>query len=225
MKIDLHSHSVYSKHPIWRNEAFGTPKQMIKMAVKKGLSGLAITDHDSVKGTLKGLEYAKTLKNFLFVPGVEVSSRDGHILALGIKENIPKRLPAQETIDRIHDLGGLAIAPHPYAGWPRTSSLKDTVRRCRFDAIEVINGGTRISAMRKAYRVAKELGLPITAGSDSHYWKDLGQIYNIIDCDSIDSLFRAIKKGKVIPKGRPFGFYSGARLATKKFLRSITSRL
>lgn len=224
MKIDLHAHSVYSRHPLWRNEAFGTPKQMIDFAIKMGLGGLAITDHDSIKGALEGLKYAKKLNDFLFVPGVEVTTKEGHVLALGVRENIPKKLSIQETIDRIHDLGGMAIAPHPYAGF-RASSIKDAVRRYKFDAVEVINGGTRIRAIRKAYRVAKELKLPMVAGSDSHYWKDIGKIYNIIECDSIDSLFREIRKGRVVMKGRPFGFYSCARLATKKFLRSIVSRL
>lgn len=225
MKIDLHCHSVYSKHTIWGNEAFGRPDQMIDMAIQNGLNGLAITDHNSVRGSLEGLKYAKK-KDFLLIPGTEVSSLGGHIVALGVKEDITRKLPIPDTIKRIHDLGGIAIAAHPYAGWPRTASLKDSIRKYRFDAIEVLNGGTSVSKNRKAYSVAKELGVPMTAGSDSHYWRDIGLIYNIIDCNSsADSIFRAIKKGKVIVKGRPFGFYSQTRLATKKVLRSITSRI
>ncbi len=226
MKIDFHSHSVYSKHTIWGNEAFGRPDQMIDMAISKGLNGLAITDHNSVRGSLEGLRHAKKIKNFLLIPGTEVSSREGHIVALGVKEDISRKLTVPETIDRVHDLGGLAIAAHPYAGWPRTASLGDAIRKYKFDAIEVLNGGTRVNANRKAYRVAKEMGVPMTAGSDSHYWKDLGLIYNLVDCGpSVDSVLRAIRKGKVLPQGRPFGFYTGLRLATRKFVRSITSRL
>ncbi len=226
MRIDFHSHSLYSKHPILKNEAFGTPKQMIDIAIKNGLNGLAITDHDSIKGSIKGLEYSKKIKDFLFVTGVEVSSSEGHILALGIEENVKKNLGVRETIDKIHELGGIAIAAHPYAGWPRTSSLKDNIKKYKFDAIEVLNGGTRVNANRKAYRVAMDLNLPITAGSDSHYFRDLGSIYNIVDCDySLDSLFKSIRKNELVLKGRPFGFYSNARLVTRKFLRTITSRL
>jgi len=226
IKIDLHTHSVYSKHAIWRNEAFGSPKQMIDFAIKKGLNGLAITDHNSIRGALEGLEYSKKLKNFLFIPGVEVSSLGGHIVALGVKEEIQKKLSVQETIDRIHELGGIAIAAHPYAGWPRIASLKDAILNYRFDAIEVLNGGTRVNANRKAYKAAKELNIPVVAGSDSHHWKDIGLIYNIIYCEpTIDSALKAIGKGKVVVKGRPFGLYSKMRLVTRKLIRSVSSRI
>jgi len=226
IKIDLHCHSIYSQHPLWGNEAFGTPRQMIKKAVAEGFNGLAITDHDSVKGTLEGIKCARNFKDFLLVPGTEVSSAGGHILAIGIKECVPKNLSVPETIDKIHDLGGMAIAAHPYAGFPRFSSLKDAAKKYRFDAIEVINGGAHVSQNRKAYRVAKELDLPYTAGSDSHYWKDLGLIYNIIESSlSVPSLLNAIKKKKIIVRGRPLGLYSRMRLGTKKVIRSLSSRI
>lgn len=225
VKIDLHTHSVYSKHTIWGNEAFGTPEQMIRKAILEGFNGLAITDHNSVKGALVGLKHASG-KNFVLVPGSEVGSAEGHIVALGIKEDVPAKLPVKETIERIHDLGGIAVAAHPYAGWPRMSSLRDAIRSHRFDAIEVLNGGTHVGPNRKAYRVAKELSLPMTAGSDSHYWKDLGLIYNVIECNpSVDSILEAIRKGKVLPCGRPFGLYSRMRLGTKKVIRSFSSRI
>ncbi|MCD6477586.1 MAG: CehA/McbA family metallohydrolase [Candidatus Aenigmarchaeota archaeon] len=223
---DIHTHSVYSRHRIWGDEAFGTPKEMIKMVMSKGLNGLAITDHDSVKGSIEGLKYSKKIKNFVLIPGSEVSSADGHILALGIKENVRKGLSVQETIDKIHELGGIAIAVHPYVGFPRTSGVGDAIRKYRFDAIEVLNGGIRWKENKKAYDVARELNYPMTGGSDAHYWKDVGTIYNIINCGSdVDEVLKAIKKGKVIIKGKPFGFYSKMRLATKKVLRSITRRL
>ena len=132
----------------------------------------------------------------------------------------------QETIDRIHELGGIAIAAHPYAGWPRIASLKDAILNYRFDAIEVLNGGTRVNANRKAYKAAKELNIPVVAGSDSHHWKDIGLIYNIIYCEpTIDSALKAIGKGKVVVKGRPFGLYSKMRLVTRKLIRSVSSRI
>ena len=220
VKIDLHTHSIYSIHWLWKNEAFGTPKEMVKMAIQKGLNGLSITDHNSVKGSLEGLKYAKKLKNFLLVPGSEVKSEEGDILAIGIKEDVPKELPVQETIDRIHDLGGIAIAAHPYAGFPRRSAVKDAIKKYRFDAVEILNGGTRWRDNKKAYDVAKELKYPMTGGSDAHYWKDIGEIYNVINCSlSVDDVLEAIKKGRVIIKGRPFGLYSKMRLATRKVLR------
>jgi len=225
LKIDFHTHSFYSKHKIWKTEAFGKPRQMIDKARQMGLNGLAITDHDSVKGSLVGMKYAKKLKDFLLVPGSEVSSADGHMVALGITENVPKNLTAGETIDRVHDLGGIVIAAHPYGSWPRKDVLRDRIKVNDFDAIEILNGGLTINANRKAYLAAKELKLPMTAGSDSHHWKDLGGIYNILECEmEIESLFRAIMKGRIEIVGRPFGFYTGARLVTRKIRQIVDNR-
>ena len=226
LKIDFHCHSLYSKHNFWKTEAFGSPRQMIDMARKRGLNGLAITDHDSVKGSLEGMKYAKNLKDFLLVTGSEVSSDGGHIVALGIRKNIPKGLSVGETVDRIHDQGGLAIAAHPYGSWPRKDVLRDKIKNQKFDAIEILNGGLTIKGNRKAYESAGEMKLPMTAGSDSHHWKDLGKIYNILECEpNLDSLFREIKKGRIQIVGRPFGFYSGARLVTRKIQYLIKNRI
>lgn len=226
MKIDLHCHSAFSNHDFWGSEAFGTPEQIVKKALAEGFGGIAITDHDSMKGSLVGMNYARKIRNFVFVPGMEVSSAGGHVLALGIKEIVPPRLSVAETIERVHGLGGIAIAVHPYTGWPRKASLRDLVRENRFDAIEVLNGGVRVSANRKAYRVAKELGVPYVAGSDAHHWKDIGLIYNIMECgSSVDSVLDAIRKGRVLVKGRPFGLYSRMRLVTKKIIRSLAVRI
>mgnify|MGYP000268173905 CR=1 FL=1 len=220
IKIDIHTHSVYSKHRIWGSAGFGTPKQMIKFAIKKGLNGLAITDHNSVKGSLIGMKYAKKLKNFVFITGSEIRSERGDILALGVNEDIPKGLSVQETIDKIHQLGGIAIAPHPYGGFPRRSSLRDAVRKYRFDALEVLNGGTRSWDNKKAYEVAKELNYPMVGGSDAHHWKDIGTIYNLMESDlSVDDILNTLKKGKVTVIGKPFGIYSKLRVGVKKVLK------
>lgn len=226
MKIDLHCHSSFSKHDFWGSEAYGTPEQIVKKAMAEGFGGIAITDHDSVRGALEGLKYARKIRGFVLVPGTEISSSGGHMLALGIKEDVPPRLGVAETIERIHDLGGIAVAAHPYSGWPRKSSLGDQVMTNSFDAIEVLNGGLRVSANRRAYRAALELGTPCVAGSDSHHWKDIGLIYNIMECgSSVDSVLDAIRKGNVLVRGRPFGLYSRMRLVTKKIFHSLEKRV
>jgi len=108
MKIDLHVHSDYS------DDANDSVEELIKAAVKKGLNGIAIADHNNVKGGLKGFGIAKEMKDFVVIPGVEVSSAEGHILALNIREDIPKKLSVKETVEKIISLGGLPILPHPY---------------------------------------------------------------------------------------------------------------
>jgi len=90
MIFDLHIHSKYSTL-----DCFVEVDDIIKRAKARGLNGIAICDHDKIRGSLEALKYSS--KEFLVIPGSEVSSDDGHILALGVKEVIqrvcrPRRL-------------------------------------------------------------------------------------------------------------------------------------
>ena len=128
MKIsaDLHVHTTYSK------DSLITPKDLVYYAKKRGLNAVAVTDHNQLEGAHK---IAKET-DFLIIPGMEVSSADGHIVALNVQELIPRGLSAPETVERIHKAGGVAIACHPYVYFK--GCLKGNV--CgTFDAVEVIN--------------------------------------------------------------------------------------
>ena len=100
LKLDLHVHTAGSP------DAHTKIENLPEIMRARGLDGLAITEHNKFD--------PPNLPDVLIVPGVEISSRDGHILALGVKENIPSRLSADETITRIHDQGGVAIIAHPH---------------------------------------------------------------------------------------------------------------
>src|SRR3972149_8625567 len=97
-KVDLHVHTVYSR------DSLITPEDLVFYARKRGLTAVAVTDHDRVDGALKIAKEA----DFLIIPGIEVSSRNGHVLGLNVQESIPKGLSVDETVDRIHAAGGLA---------------------------------------------------------------------------------------------------------------------
>ncbi len=193
LKIDLHVHTCYS----W--DGVTTLKEVVVYAKKRGLDGVAITDHDSVKGAVK---LAKK-HDFLVIPGIEVSTKRGHVLALNVTTPIPPKLSTFETIETIHDLGGIAVAAHP------TTMYKGGMRRqitSNSDAIEVINSSTFpfFLSTRLARRLAVNLNLPQTAGSDSHRPSDIGTAYTLIDADSeIDEVVHAIKKGATVPFGKP----------------------
>ena len=217
MKLDLHVHTHYSSNKTWRIDAVGSPAQIIAQAHKSGLDGIAITDHDTVKGALEALAVAQGMKDFVVIPGVEVSSAQGHILALGVREDVPAGLTAAETIKKIHALGGIAVASHPYAGFPR-KSLGDAILKERFDAVEAWNSRTSKHLNGKAETLCRANNIPCVANSDAHHWKDVGTAYTEID--GSDPL-SAIKNGQTkLYRGRMSWIQYG-RLFPAKFLRNI----
>src|SRR5439155_25296300 len=112
--IDLHTHSFFS------GDGISSPEDLIAAARAKGLQGLAITDHntcDAVNYLLQqGLMRLVGLRveDFLVLPGVQVTTADGHLLCIGAEPPYLKGKPAREVCDMIHQRGGLAIPPHPY---------------------------------------------------------------------------------------------------------------
>jgi predicted metal-dependent phosphoesterase TrpH len=192
IKADLHVHTTYS------SDSVITPEELVFYAKKRGLTAVAVTDHDQVEGALK---IAKET-DFLIIPGTEVSSRDGHIVGLNVSEIIPKGLSADETVDRIHKAGGIAIACHPFA------LLKGSIGghvSGKFDAVETINASAFPfnSATSKANQLAERLRLPKVAGTDAHYGPVIGQAYTLIDSEAnVDAIVKAIANGQCEPAGK-----------------------
>jgi len=194
IKADLHVHTTYSKDSVI------TPKDLFKYAKKRGLNAVAVTDHNFLDGSYK---IAKENPDFLVIPGMEVSSADGHIVALNVKELIPRGLSATETVERIHNAGGVAIACHPYA------SFKGCLRECvtsSFDAIETINA--RAIPFKRSVKLAEEkaksLGLPRVGGTDAHYGPQIGYGYTVIEAETstVESVLNAVVLGKCQPFGQ-----------------------
>ena len=195
LKLDLHVHSQYSE------DGAGTPEVIIKSLQKKGIHGMAITDHNTVEGSLKALKVAP--KDFIVVSGVEISTAEGHIIALNIKENIPKGLSVVETVEKIIDLNGVPIIPHLYRTMSgiKEDKLKKIVEK--ISAIEVFNSCSVPVTNLKIAKLAKELMLGGTGGSDSHHPNYVGWGYTTINTTDfrIDSILSEINKGKTWGKG------------------------
>ena len=84
------------------------------------MDAIAISDHDRIKGFRVTRSIAEDI---IVVPSIEISAANGHILGLGVDEIIPKGLSGAETVDMIHDAGGLAIVPHPYSYYRKRAFL------------------------------------------------------------------------------------------------------
>jgi predicted metal-dependent phosphoesterase TrpH len=192
LKIDLHVHTTYS------HDSVITPKDLIFYAKKRGLDGVAVTDHDRIDGALK---IAKET-DFLIVPGIEISSLNGHIIGLNVDELVPAKLSVDETLDRIHDAGGIAVACHPVTFFKE--SLKGHISS-RFDAVEVINSSSFPFnySVRRSGEIASRLGIARVAGSDAHYGPEIGYAYTLVNAESkVDEVVNAVRKGLCSPHGR-----------------------
>jgi predicted metal-dependent phosphoesterase TrpH len=187
LKIDFHCHSFFS------GDGVSSPEQLIEAARRNGLNGFAITDHntcDAIKYMLdKGLMRADGLPvdDFLVIPGVEVTTAEGHLLCIGAVLPDLKGRPALEVCHLIHEAGGLAIPPHPYDLF-RAGIRESILDTLPVDAIEVFNAATTLKRYnRVAFEYARRRALPMTAASDAHHYAAIGTAYTILDTDDFSA--------------------------------------
>jgi len=192
--FDLHIHTRYSDGVMEVREA-------IMYARKIGLKGISITDHNTLKGSLKALQLSKELKltEFIVIPGIEISCRYGHILVYGLT-SIRRYNSVSELIDIVKEEGGVVALAHPYGKlfFLPHKAVKDENLLSRFDAIEVINGKTPPISNRKAQELSKRLNKPGIGGSDAHMLQELGTVGTIINnyyASSSTNVLKAIKLG------------------------------
>jgi predicted metal-dependent phosphoesterase TrpH len=198
MKFELHCHSYHSKGQKIPCEGLASPKQIARYLNKKGFGGFAITDHDSINGWDEARKEARKL-GMVYIPAVEISTLGGHLIALGINEFIRPRLGVQETVDKIHDQGGVAVAPHPFD--LRAEGLgKEFVKT---DVVEVFNSMivTRLEN-RIVEHEAKKHRMPAVGGSDAHSLDMMGMTINHINASDLDSVLKKIRKGGVRIEGK-----------------------
>ena len=172
---------------------------------------MAITDHNE----FKAYEDIKDNGKVIIIPAEEVSSKEGHIVALGIDRQIPRGMSIQETIDAIHEAGGYAIAAHPYRWWSGLGP-KNT-RNYDFDGTEALNARSIPSANRKSLALAKKLGKPMTAGSDAHSPERVGWGYVELPdgLNTWQEVVQAIMEGKAEPHSKSRGFIRTLRYGIK----------
>ena len=180
LNIDLHCHSFFS------GDGVSSPEELIAAAKAKGLHGFALTDHNTCDGIHylqdKGLIRAdgQPVDGFLVVPGVEVTTSDGHLLCIGVTLPFLKGTPAADVCRMIHERGGLAIPPHPYDFF-RAGIRESVLDVLEIDALEVFNAATTLKRYnRQAFDYAARRKLSMTAGSDAHHEAAIGTAYTIL---------------------------------------------
>ncbi len=116
IRADFHNHTHYSPDSIL------SPRAFVREARRRGLTTAAITDHNTIRGAL----VARELADFPVIIGEEVKTTDGEILGLFLSEDVPRDLPASETIARIKHQGGIVGVPHPFDSL-RSALLEDVM--------------------------------------------------------------------------------------------------
>jgi len=224
LNCDLHVHTNFSK------DGESSVEEILGRAEEIGLDVIAITDHDTVEGAKKALLFTTRV---LVIPGIEVSTKQGHLIVLGVTEVIPAGLDVIDTVEIARKMGALLILPHPYHVWRHGVARQKKIGMMAVDAVETFNSRYIVgSANRKAARIAKRMGKPCVAGSDAHHARFVGFGRTFIDADrDISSVLTAIRAGKVTCGGRqtPLRTYTHQSLNNtwrkiKRFTRRVRLR-
>lgn len=214
MKLELHCHSFHSKGTKIRTEAIPSPREIVREAKRKGLDGVALTDHNEVGGWGEARAEARK-RGLLFIPGIEMNTLEGHVIGLGISEKIPRGLGAEETMDRIREQGGLAVAPHPFD--IRGDGIRELFRKA--DAAEAFNALNldRFSNLVSSRRLGS---FPAVAGSDAHTLPLVGRCVNVVEARTLEGVLKEIRKGRVDWHGSYATVAEVREWAHQRFLRS-----
>jgi predicted metal-dependent phosphoesterase TrpH len=174
---DLHLHTIYSY------DGTASISAVLNRAKQLGLNVIAITDHDEIRGALKAMEIAPNY-GVEVIPGIEITTADGDLLAFFITEKVDAGLSLTETVLRVRELGGVCVAPHPMAGGMGMKSLSgrtilNALRNPQVAetliGIEVYNA-TALDRISNHYAniLATRLHIAKTGSSDAHIVDTIG---------------------------------------------------
>lgn len=161
LHVDLHSHTRFSF------DSSMPPEVLVDRCVKKGITCLAVTEHNNIAGAV----YVQQIAPFKVIIGEEIKTDHGEIIGLFLKEEVPRDLSPAETVERIHRQGGLAAVPHPFDRF-RGSRLDEEwlVKLAgQIDITEAFN--CRTTLLRDSERAedyGRRRGHALGIGSDSH---------------------------------------------------------
>ena len=176
LEVDLHVHSEasYDGHePI---------ELILEHAADIGLDAVVITDHDTIEASVVAAELAPEY-GLVGIPGVEISTADGHLLGVGIDEMPETGRPMRETVAAVQDQGGVAVVPHPFQR-TRHGVRKRRLKQVDPDAIETFNAWLFTGYRnRRARQYAARYGYPGVGGSDAHSLLTVGRAYTEIEVD------------------------------------------
>lgn len=201
-KFDLHCHSLFS--PDGRVDVM----TLARLARKKGMAGLCITDHNDQKSrhAIAGMRGHDSLQGFLLFSGLECSTTEGHMLGLGCRDEVKTRLSPDEQADAIRAAGGVPVVSHPFrrVNGLGLGNVESLVQKNKINAIEVFNARDPPGRHnRRSEETAKKLKLGGTGGSDAHWGVEVANAYTVVPgrVETVDQLLEAIEKRRTWGEG------------------------
>jgi predicted metal-dependent phosphoesterase TrpH len=177
---DFHIHTRFSRDSLLTEERF------IGKAIERGLTHVAITNHNNVEGAIAVRDKVAELglaDKLTVILGEEVSTADGEVVGLFLTKTIPRGLSANETADEIHRQGGLVSIPHPFDPFRNAHIKEGPLRNLadvgKIDMVEIFN--CRVTFQRhnvEAAEFAARYEIPGIAASDTHSAMEVAMAFN-----------------------------------------------
>lgn len=200
LKTVVHLHTHYS------HDSNRSPAELIELAAQRCVDCVAVTDHDEIAGAFEAADIARTLTagRVRVIIGEEISTSDGHLLGLFLKNRIEPGLPAIVTAQRIRQQGGLVFVPHPFATLAG-DALGDTVNDLLpwIDAVEVCNAQNPLWwQCGRAADFARQHDLPAFVGSDAHLRGTLDRCHQLMPAFNPghpQSFLNSLRRATLVP--------------------------
>ena len=194
IRADLHNHTYFSPDSVL------SPKQVVERVHRAGIDCIAITDHNTVRG---GLAVREIADGFQVIVGEEVRTSDGEVLGLFLSEDVPRGLPARETIALIKAQGGIVGVPHPFdhlRSALNEAELEALIRE--IDFIEALNSRIVFAVHNKlALEFARRHDKPVSAASDAHSPREVGRSYvEMPPFTGASDFLESLRQGRLLGK-------------------------
>jgi predicted metal-dependent phosphoesterase TrpH len=175
-RADIHMHTNLG-------DGTASPAKVLAEAERRHLDVIAITDHDHLEGYKRVVDLLEKSGSALgVIPGIEVTTRQGHLLGLWVQQPPKMMRSVEASIDAIKEQGGLVIVPHPLGRLVPSLSRKKIEelleRGFVIDGLEVYNPSPANRWQRQeVLKLNEGWGLAPTGGSDAHFWQHIGSAY------------------------------------------------
>lgn len=215
VRLDLHTHSRYS--PDGRMAV----DDIVDQLGYAGMQGFALTDHNTVAGHSRLRELRAKFPMYWMIPGVEVSTREGHLLLYGVDEAPPAHRPLAETLDWAEARAAVAVLAHPFR-WAHGVG-RALAERAPVDGLETKNGHNAELANARAEFIAARRAVAATGGSDAHRRRDVGRAFTefTAEVSSVDDVLDRLRRGMTKGSGLSLTFGERIRVSTQTALSRV----